>query len=258
MPVGRIARVGGMIQNRDTKLLTFERPFVVHPRRALAPNVLLGFEPFSVHHLAGTRNTLGLRRRLFERRSQPDGKAAFLGVTELHVFDGGERDVDVDHAAVAVGVERHLAGFVQQRVALRVQPFEAGLKRALLLAALDRAGLIENNLALLRSLLARFVGPEIETVHVAVREPQAAVMRVVLTLAFHIGHRIRASDDLAGRRAQRVQIRLGCVRSVEEGRERRTVDSDVHPVGLLLDLHLPKTRQHSHERDRQIPFHVKK
>ncbi len=162
---------------------------------------------------------LGLRRRpflgLFEARRQPDGKRPLLGISELHFFQRFEIEVEIHDPQRRIGIEHHGSRLGDDRLALRVEPVESRRERAGFLAALQLADFLQHDLALLSILLRDFVAPEIVSIDVAMRKPEAAMMRMVLGLTLHDIHGVGARNDRAGGGPQRVQVRLGCLRPDE-------------------------------------------
>src|SRR5579872_4454972 len=107
---------------------------------------------------------------------------------------------------------------------MRIDPVEAGVNRARFFTAGDLADSLEHNLCVLAAVLRGLVAPEIEPVDIAVAEPQAAMMRMVVSLAWHTLHWITARYYLARCRAQGVQIGLGGVRPTKQCGERLAVN----------------------------------
>ena len=117
-----------------------------------------------------------------------------------------------------------------------------GRHGARLLAGDELVHSLEHDLALafVGALLVRFVAPEIVAVDVAVGEPQAAVVRMIVGFAGNIGdHGEAARHDFAIGGAQRMQVGFGGLRTDVEIGERLAVDlhGDLF-LALLRDLDL--------------------
>ena len=140
-------------------------------------------------------------------------------------------------ACLRLSVERHLARFGEQHLAGGVAPLEGGVDGPRLLAARQVVDFRQHDAPELGA--ARLVAPEVEPVHVAMGEPQAAMMRMVARFAGYIFHRVAARHDLAAGRTQRVQIGLVGFRSDEELGERLALDLDRDVLDAVLrDAHL--------------------
>ena len=151
-----------------------------------------------------------MRGRHPERQANRHG--AFLSVAEDGGLAGGglERDLVVEDAGVGGGTEAN-RGFVGQVEGIvGADPFVAGLDDAH--AADDRLlDTFAENAALLGTV---GLGPEIEAVDVAVREPEPAVVRVILHLAGHVGlHGIISGQLRAVGSDDRVEV--GLLRTLE-------------------------------------------
>ena len=100
----------------------------------------------------------------------------------------------------------------EHHVPLPVGPVERGRQGSLVLAALDRAHLFQHHLAALGRLgVTGLVVPEVDSIDAFVREPDAALVRMVLLrllLFGHLFHGPRASHVSAGCGAHRPEIRL--------------------------------------------------
>ena len=117
----------------------------------------------------------------------------------------------------------------------------------LIFAALDRAEFVEDDFAavglIVGPLVERRDVPEIEVVDFGVREPEAALVRVIgpgdARLLLDLLHGPLAGDVGAGGGAQGPQVRLAHLRAgdVEVG-ERLAVDLDRDLFGAGSDLHL--------------------
>ena len=227
MPVGGMARVGGVVEHGHAEPLAFHLACVVHPVGTLAPGVQHADEAFGIHNPAAFA--------LGEVLGEPDGKGALLGVAEGHILDCSERDAEVDDAQLRIGVEGHHAILGEQDFALGVTPFHHRCQRAGALAVFPR-GAADNDAADVRLGVGRIVFPEFDAVHVVEREPQPAVMQVVAALAGHRLHGKAACDDFAGRGAQRREERLAGIAAVVECGEWLALDVDGEDVGLEANL----------------------
>src|SRR5690242_1491518 len=219
--------VGGVIENRDAELFAIDLAGVIDPARAMSPDLRLTMAAFGIDHQAGS---LGSGERLLvgllQLRCEANRKRAFLGIAESHFLNGRERDVEVDDAARRFGVKRHAARLGQQDFPMWVHPVEAGVNHAGLFAAGDLSDAFEHDLGILAAVLRRLVAPEIEPVDVAVTEPEAAMVGMVVSLAGHVLHWIAARYYLARCRAQGVKIGLGGVGSAKQSSERLAVNRD--------------------------------
>ena len=165
-----------------------------------------------------------------------DGEGALFRIAELHLIHGSERHVEIEHAVGRLRVEGHAPVFLQQGFPVRVLPVEVRFDDTGLIATLHTADFVENDLAVLRCEFR--VRPEVEAVHIAVSEPDALVVRVVLCLACDLFHWIAAGDDGAVCRPKRVEVRFIRVGTEEKGGEWLAVNLDVDPVGLFGQLHV--------------------
>src|SRR5262249_15908483 len=249
VPVRGEARIAGMIENRDADRRAIERAGIVDPLRTFAPNVLFALLILRAHHLAALL--------LFERRGQTNREHAFLGVAELHLDLRRERTLEIDLANLRVGVERHAGSLDEQLFAGLGFPEERRGDPTGLLPAREFADALQHDLAfpLPRPLLNGFVAPEVVAVDIAVREPEAAMMRVIVGLARDPrDHRELARDDLAVGRAQRMQVGLLRLGSYVEIGERLAIDLDGDlGIALLRDLDLRSERQRYHRQPNCAP-----
>src|SRR5207253_9586978 len=83
-------------------------------------------------------------------------------------------------------------------------------------AALDLANLLHGDPPTVCGLVVGLIVPKIKAVDPLMREPEAALMRMVLGLAFHRLHWKVARNDHARRGPQRVQIRLHRLSATED------------------------------------------
>ena len=122
---------------------------------------------------------------------------------------------------------------------MRVDPAQHGADASGLLATLGAGDLIDHNASPDRRRLIGLVIPEAESVDAVVREPKAALMRMVRGLPFDDFHRKVARNDLPRSRTQRVQIRLHRLAAPEnEIGERFAIDLDAKPVRFRNHLDL--------------------
>ena len=263
VPVRGIPRVGGIIEDGHAHGLPVHRSAVVHPRRAFSPDVLLGFLAFGVHH--------GAAALLFGHgRRQADAESAFLGVAECELLQRFDQHLVIDGPQVWIRVEGDGAGVGHDRFAGGVQAFEYSLDGAGLFPALGFHHLLQLHAALpqtgARALLgdgrgrplSRLGLPEIDAVDVAVREKQAAMVRVILSLAGELLHRKVPRDHRARGGAQRPYIRFVAAGGEVKGGVRLAIDLDQDPVGRgLCDFDLGAEWQRQNERREQCQSHYR-
>src|SRR5262245_6824013 len=72
MPVARMAKILGVIKNRDAHFLPLHFTVVIHPISFLTPNTFLTDSVVGIHHMS---------RRRVQSLYDADGKRALLGVT---------------------------------------------------------------------------------------------------------------------------------------------------------------------------------
>ena len=187
-----------------------------------------------------------VRGRHPERQANRHG--AFLGVAEDSGLVGRclERDFVVEDAGGCGAAEAN-RGFVSQVEGIvGADPFVTGLDDAH--AAGDRVlDTFAENAALLGAI---GLGPEIEAVDVAVREPESAVMRVILHLAGHVGlHGIISGQLRAVGSDDRVEV--GLLRTLENiFGEQLAADFDAHAVvsASEFDVGASSREQRGNER----------
>ena len=87
VPVSGIPWIRWMVVDSHANRYAADLARVIHPLGTLTPHAFLATFPLGVHHLTGAPgfgNVLGLL--LLQRRGQPDGKYALLGIAELHLL----------------------------------------------------------------------------------------------------------------------------------------------------------------------------
>ena len=186
---------------------------------------------------AGTGHASGAGLRSRQRLHQADRERHFLRVAERDFFRAGglQSSFEVDDVLVADLRERHLADFIEQRLAIRTLPLKLGAERSDVRAADQLAERLQDNAS-----FARSFGPEVDAVHVAVREPESAMMRVIVVVVFALNmlHRESARDADAGDGSQGIQIRLRGVRAEIKRGEWLAIDRDVDLLAVAREAHL--------------------
>ena len=174
-----------------------------------------------------------------ERRRDPNGHRAFLGVAENDgLVARPQPDVEVDRAPGLTGIEGagpegHRPFLPQYFVAAGGDP-GAGRAQHAGFARLDRQDLLVDDRRTVAAVPDVVPLGAARRTDGAVPEPEGAVMRMVTLLPFRLGHRPVAGQRLAARSVDRVEVRqmAAAVRSAAwpvlgEG---RTIDGDQDAV----------------------------
>ena len=242
VPAHRVTRVIGVVQDRYSHLFAVHCSGVVAPVGRLAPELAFARQAVGISDVSGASGFL-------EHRPHANAEGAILGVAEGHgVGRRSESDVEIDDTQLRIGIEGHPPRFGQQLVAGQVGPVESGGDHAPVLPATHPVQLGEDDFAAIGRGVGGFVIPEIETVDLLVREPQAALMRVVGLgdgrLFFNFFHRPHPRHISGGGRAQRMEKRLGDTQAGdEECRKKLAVDDDVDRRRIAgMNLHLDAGR----------------
>ena len=176
VPPGGVPRVPGVIEEGHAQLPIPDRPGVVHPRRALPPD-LLALDPGAHEGLA--RGHLALQP---QRRGQAQGHAALLGVAEAELAARrADGDLVLEEARPVQGVEPEAALVGADHPSLGIEPLVGREEGAEDRTLDDLADLHQPDPGRLEAAV-----PEIEAVDVAVGEPHPAVVGVVVRLALHL------------------------------------------------------------------------
>jgi len=118
---------------------------------------------------------------------------------------------------------------------------------AALFAALGLDDFAENHAPFVRLLRARLGCPEIHSVDIAVREEQAAVVGMIVSLSGNVLHRKVTRDHGARSRAERIEVRLIAIGCKVESRVGFAIDLHQDAARRLCKLHLRTERCRQHQ-----------
>ena len=246
VPVGRIGWIRGMVEHRNRDWFRFNRTAQHRPLATRAPHRVT-LEAFAAgvaardsfvvegrrfHRLArGIGQELRFFRRLLERARHAQTERAFLVVTEYDFLNRGERRISFDGPLVGAGAEHEMGPFPDQRLSISLHPFTLDDQLATVDAAFRVDHLaVEDRPHLGRAFSRDRVGvvPEVQSIDVAMVEPQPDVVWMVDAFTRTRLERVAARDEGSLRRANREQRRFLQRRRVDVGREWLPVDRDVH------------------------------
>lgn len=231
MPRRRMHGIERIIEDRDAHGLALDRAGVIAPLGALAPGLLVAD--------AGAQDDPALARLLLavgqaHRLGHADGHRTLLRVAEHDIpLSGLDCDFKIEQPLrVRTHINAEGAFISADHVAVRRDPFVGRADHARLRAAGHFQKVFVQNLPGLGCL-----GPEINPVDRTVREPERAVMLMIMLLALGGGlHRPVARHRQAAGAEQRIKVNV--VRAFEDVfGEKLAVDLDADAVVGLRHLH---------------------
>ena len=156
-----------MVEYRDAKFFAVQIGRIVDPIRALAPHLGHAREAILIDYFAPAL--------LGKIVGQPDSERAFLGVAKRDILGGRERDLEIDGPQSSIRIELHLAALDQQRLALRIAPFDGCFQFARAVAVFE--GDVAHDFAPDSPFrIRRVILPKLDAIHVVVGKPEAGVM----------------------------------------------------------------------------------
>ena len=216
VPVRRMLRILGMIQNRDARLSRPSARQNSPPTRSVCPrSAFLASLPCASTILPVRFGSAG---DFFCGSSSPAASriAKKPSLVSPNVDFGERLETSCRNPSCACsGRRRRPSSATSSR---SVWPAAFHEKTASMVpgfgAAFHRHHLFQHHLALLGAVLGRLVRPEVEAVHVAMGEPQAAMMGMIVSLSGYARvDGIAARHDRAGGGAQGPEVRLRRSRS---------------------------------------------